>query len=194
MNKTQNINKIILASASPRRRQLMQEAGYNFEIIVSSAEEIQISNPIELVRINAENKAKDVARKNPNRLGLGSDTIVAFAEKVLGKPKDLTEAFDMLKMLQGNSHSVYTGVSFAMFDGQKFSTKTDVQESKVIFKKLSDADIKNYLQKVNVLDKAGAYAAQECGELIIEKIDGDFDNVMGLPMRLVKNLLDTLQK
>lgn len=194
MNKTQNINKIILASASPRRRQLMQEAGYNFEIIVSSAEEIQISNPIELVRINAENKAKDVARKNPNRLVLGSDTIVAFAEKVLGKPKDLTEAFDMLKMLQGNSHSVYTGVSFAMFDGQKFSTKTDVQESKVIFKKLSDADIKNYLQKVNVLDKAGAYAAQECGELIIEKIDGDFDNVMGLPMRLVKNLLDTLQK
>ncbi len=194
MNKTQNINKIILASASPRRRQLMQEAGYNFEIIVSSAEEIQISNPIELVRINAENKAKDVARKNPNRLVLGSDTIVAFAKKVLGKPKDLTEAFDMLKMLQGNSHSVYTGVSFAMFDGQKFSTKTDVQESKVIFKKLSDADIKNYLQKVNVLDKAGAYAAQECGELIIEKIDGDFDNVMGLPMRLVKNLLDTLQK
>ena len=194
MNKTQNINKIILASASPRRRQLMQEAGYNFEIIVSSAEEIQISNPIELVRINAENKAKDVARKNPNRLVLGSDTIVAFAEKVLGKPKDLTEAFDMLKMLQGNSHSVYTGVSFAMFDGQKFSTKTDVQESKVIFKKLSDANIKNYLQKVNVLDKAGAYAAQECGELIIEKIDGDFDNVMGLPMRLVKNLLDTLQK
>ena len=194
MNKNKNINKIILASASPRRRQLMQEAGYDFEIIVSDAQEIQISNPITLVKSNAENKAKSVAMQNPNRLVIGSDTIVAFAEKVLGKPKDISEAFNMLQMLQGNTHSVYTGVSVAEFDGKNVFAKTDYQESKVIFKKLSDSDIKNYLQKVNVLDKAGAYAAQECGELIIEKIDGDFDNVMGLPMRLVKILLDTSTK
>ena len=191
MNKNKNINKIILASASPRRRQLMQEAGYDFEIIVSDAQEIQISNPITLVKTNAENKAKSVAMQNPNRLVIGSDTIVAFAEKVLGKPKDISEAFNMLQMLQGNTHSVYTGVSVVEFDGNNIFAKTDYQESKVIFKKLSDSDIKNYLQKVNVLDKAGAYAAQEYGELIIEKIDGDFDNVMGLPMRLVKILLDT---
>ena len=191
MNKKANGNKIILASASPRRKQLLAEAGYQFDIAVSNVDEYDNLPPMELVETNARLKAYAVAKENPERIVIGSDTTVAFNGRIFGKPKDLQEAFTMLKTLQGNTHSVYTAVCVVKNSAGNFKTLSGVQESKVLFKKLTDDKIKNYLECVNVLDKAGGYAAQECGELIIEKIDGDFDNVMGLPLRLVKKLLDT---
>ncbi len=191
MHKNVNRNKIILASASPRRKQILSEAGFDFDIKVSNVIECENLPPAELVKTNAELKAMEIAKENPNRIVIGSDTTVAFNGKIFGKPKDLQEATQMLETLQGNTHSVFTAVSVVENRDGQIQSKSDVQESKVTFKKLNSDDIKNYLSLVNVLDKAGAYAAQECGELIIEKIDGDFDNVMGLPMRLLNKLLDT---
>ena len=191
MNESENCNKIILASASPRRRQLMEEAGIPFEAAPSGAREIDCLPPRELVLENARLKAMDAAEKFPERLVLGADTTVALNGKIFGKPKDPAEAAQMLQTLQGKTHSVWTGVCLAKKSGGKIFSKCAAEESKVGFKKLGGEEIAEYLQKVYVLDKAGAYAAQECGEMIIEKIDGAFDNVMGLPMRTVKNLLDT---
>ncbi|MBE6414785.1 MAG: septum formation protein Maf [Verrucomicrobiaceae bacterium] len=191
MNYLSNRNKIILASASPRRKQLLQEANIEFDVIPSNAEEISNLPPLQLVSENARIKAESVAKQNENRLVLGSDTIVALDNIVYGKPRDLIEATQMLTQLQGKTHSVFTAVCLAKSVDGKMKSVCDVQKSDVKFKTLSAEEIQQYLKCVNVLDKAGAYAAQECGEMIIEKIDGDFDNVMGLPMRLVKNMLDT---
>ena len=193
MNKKININKIILASASPRRKQLMQEANISFDVIVSTAAELDNLPPRELVSENARLKAEDVSKRNPQRLVLGADTIVAFNNKVFGKPRDINEAIEMLSTLQGNTHSVYTAVCLAKTTKNRTIYYCDVQKSDVQFKRLSLDEIKNYINCVNVLDKAGAYAAQECGEMIIDKIEGDFDNVMGLPMTLVKKMLDTVK-
>lgn len=191
MDHNANCNKIILASASPRRKQLMLEAGIDFDVEPAKCGELTGLPPRGLVEANAKLKAFDVAAKRPNRLVLGADTTVALGGAVFGKPKDLAEAAEMLAALQGRTHSVWTGVCIAKNTGGKTEFKCASMESKVSFKKLGKGEIEAYLRRVNVLDKAGAYAAQECGEMIIEKIDGDFDNVMGLPMRLVKNLLDT---
>ncbi len=193
MNDFSYCNKIILASASPRRKQLMEEANIDFEVIASNVNEFENLSPYDLVFENARLKAEDISKKNPNRLVLGADTIVALNNTVLGKPKDLNEAFKMLTTLQGQTHCVYTAVCLAKTQETKTQFFCDVQKSEVRFKKLSSKEIVRYLECVNVLDKAGAYAAQECGEMIIEKIDGDFDNVMGLPMKLVKKMLDTVK-
>lgn len=190
-----NGNKIILASASPRRKELLEKANVDFEIIVSRADEINDPNadPCTVATENARLKASAVAIENPNRLTLGADTVVAFDGKIYGKPKDLTDAKRMLSELQGNIHSVFTGICSAVADENKnLTTVCDAEESKVSFKKLSPEQIDAYLEVVNVLDKAGAYAAQEHGEMIIEKIDGAFDNVMGLPVEASKKILDTL--
>ncbi len=184
-------SKLILASASPRRKQILEDAGFDFEIKISNVDECENLPPTELVMKNAELKAEAIARENPDRIVVGSDTTVAFGGKIFGKPKDLNEAARMLATLQGNTHSVFTAVSLVKNSAGNIAKKTGVQESEVTFKKLDSSAITNYLRLVHVLDKAGAYAAQECGELIIEKIEGDFDNVMGLPVRLLKKLLDT---
>lgn len=190
-------NPIILASASPRRSLLLTQADIAFEVIPSRAAEINDSdaNPARLVEINALAKAEEVAERFPNRTVLGADTVVAYGGKVFGKPKDLADAKRMLKILAGNTHQVFTGVAIVEKFGEYTcgeSIKRAVEHacSNVTFKKLEDFQIVEYLEKVEVLDKAGAYAAQECGEMIIEKIAGDFDNVMGLPCKLVRKMLE----
>ena len=191
-----NRNKIILASASPRRKELLEKANVDFEIIVSHADEIDdtTADPCTVATENARLKASAVALENPNRITLGADTVVAYDGKIYGKPKDLNDAKRMLSELQGNTHSVFTGICSAIADENKnLQTFCDAEESRVQFKKLSSEDIDAYLKVVNVLDKAGAYAAQEYGEMIIEKIDGAFDNVMGLPVDASKKILDTLR-
>ncbi len=192
MNKFSNGNKIILASASPRRRQLLQQANIDFEVIPSNTDEVSGLPPQQLVATNACLKAENIAKKYKNRIVLGSDTIVALGDKIFGKPNNVQEASQMLMTLQGKKHSVYTSVCIAKFDGSKIYKMCNTQKSDVKFKNLTSDDIQQYLKCVNVLDKAGAYAVQECGDMIIEKIDGDFDNVMGLPIQLVKNMLDTV--
>ena len=186
--------KIILASASPRRSELLERAKMPFDVIVSGAQEINDPNadPAQAVLGNALLKAEEVARRFPARIVLGADTVVAYGGKVFGKPKDIADAKRMLGILSGKTHSVFTGVAAVCFINGKVETECGVEESRVSFKPLNAAQIDEYLKKVNVLDKAGSYAAQECGEMIIEKIDGAFDNVMGLPVALSQKKLDTL--
>lgn len=180
---------LILASASPRRSQLLRQAGIAFEAIPSKAEEIVEDDPEDMVLRNAKLKAESVALAHPQRLVLGSDTTVALGRRTFGKPKDIGQAKQMLGELSGKTHTVYTAVALVKSTPSGLESSSGICASKVSFKKLDTAAIDRYLEKVNVLDKAGAYAAQECADMIIEKIEGPFDNVMGLPISTVKELL-----
>ena len=195
MEQFKKMGKIILASASPRRSLLLKENGIEFDIEVSRADELDaaLAAPEELVLANARIKAEDVASRHVGRIVLGADTVVAHSGTIFGKPRDLDDARRMLKALSGKIHSVYTGIAliYAFENGQKLA-RTAFEESFVKFRKLDDSKIEEYLEKVDVLDKAGAYAAQEHGSLIIEEIQGEFDNVMGLPCKLVKKELDMM--
>lgn len=185
--------KIILASASPRRSELLSRARIPFEIKVSNAVEDNSPelDPVELVRRNALNKALAVAEKCPDEIVLGADTIVALGTKTYGKPVNADDARRILGELAGKTHSVFTGIALVKKNTDKSTTA--VEESRVTFKNLNADQIDEYISKVDVLDKAGAYAAQECGSMIIEKIDGNFDNVMGLPCGLVEKKLAQFQ-
>lgn len=195
MEQFKKMGKIILASASPRRSLLLKENGIEFDIEVSRADELDaaLAAPEELVLANARIKAEDVASRHTGRIVLGADTVVAHSGTIFGKPRNLDDARRMLKALSGKIHSVYTGIAliYAFENGQKLA-RTAFEESFVKFRKLDDSKIEEYLEKVDVLDKAGAYAAQEHGSLIIEEIQGEFDNVMGLPCKLVKKELDMM--
>ena len=195
MEQFKKMGKIILASASPRRSLLLKENGIEFDIEVSRADELDaaLAAPEELVLANARIKAEDVASRHTGRIVLGADTVVAHSGTIFGKPRNLDDARRMLKALSGKIHSVYTGIAliYAFENGQKLA-RTAFEESFVKFRKLDDSKIEEYLGKVDVLDKAGAYAAQEHGSLIIEEIQGEFDNVMGLPCKLVKKELDMM--
>ena len=183
--------QIILASASPRRRELLEKENFDFLAEPSGAEENNSSeNFVEAAVANALAKARDIAGKHPDRVVLGADTIVVLDGVLYGKPKDLQNAKEMLERLQGRTHSVFTAIAIVL--KSKNIEKTSFCQSLVSFKEMDAAAIEKYLEKVNVLDKAGAYAAQEFGELIIEKIEGPFDNVMGLPCSLLKNELDRI--
>ena len=177
--------RIVLASGSPRRRELLEEAGLEFEVIPSSAEEVHDeSMPLdELCELNAALKAEAVAADHPDALVIGSDTLVYIDETPLGKPADLDGARAMLRQLSGRSHRVCTAVCIMQQGGRK---KVFHDTTEVNFKVLEDADIEDYIEKANTLDKAGAYGIQEHGELIVEGIEGRFDTVMGLPVEPVE--------
>lgn len=138
--------------------------------------------PITLARENASLKARDVFRQNRDAVVLGSDTVVVVDGRTLGKPKDLAEAAEMLRLLSGRWHEVVTGV--ALLD--RFREEVFHETTRVRFKELSDEDIADYHARVLVLDKAGGYAIQDGGERIIAEVDGCCDNVMGLPVERVK--------
>ncbi len=190
-NILRNFNKIILASASPRRSEILQVSGVDFEVCVSKVEELQsASSPKDLVMQNAMLKAKDIARLHRDRVVLGADTIVALGDVVFGKPKDEANAISMLEKLQGKTHSVFTAIAIVCED--KNIAISDVMETKVKFKPLTRADICDYIAKVYVLDKAGAYAVQDNGDMIIESMGESFENVMGLDSSLVKKHLNLI--
>lgn len=175
---------IVLASSSPRRRELLERAGLTFEVIASPAEEIHDASltPGNLCEINAGLKAAAVAIDRPDATVIGADTLVFIDDMPLGKPVDLAEAREMLRRLSGRAHQVCTGVCVIHPGGGRtlFHALTDV-----VFRTLDDAMIADYFSRVNPLDKAGAYGIQEFGELIISEIRGSFDNVMGLPVEKV---------
>jgi septum formation protein len=174
--------RFVLASASPRRRQLLGKAGYEFEVVSPEIDEV-LSGWLtirELTVCNATRKAWSVARTLPGAVVLGADTLVTIDDQVLGKPADLTHARQILRRLSGRTHAVWTGVCIchsALGKSQSFSAV-----SRVEFRDLTDRAITSYLEKVNPLDKAGAYAAQGHGKEIIKRIDGSYSNVVGLPM------------
>ena len=182
-----NMENIILASSSPRRRRLMLEAGFNFEIIVSDAEEICDKSmiPWDLTVQNAQIKASPIAQNNHEKIVIGADTVVSLDNEIFGKPSDMEEAVKMLARLSGRTHIVATGVCII----QKEKNETFYVNTEVTFKPLSGKEISQYVKVINPLDKAGAYAAQDHGELIIEKYSGSFTNVVGLPMSEVKEAL-----
>ena len=173
---------LILASGSPRRRELVGYMGVPLEVIVADAEEIKQGGPRELVMENARRKAAAVAAPHPGRLVLGADTIVYLQGRVLGKPRDEQEAERMLSMLSGEWHTVYTGVC-VMRDGY---ADVQAEESRVLFSALDAETIRRYVRTGEPMDKAGAYALQGRGGMFVEKIDGSYSNVIGLPMALTR--------
>ena len=185
--------KIILASASPRRHELLAQAGYEFEIQVSHKEETYTSEtPDEIVKELALLKAKDIAEQNDakNMIVIGADTVVAHKGAILGKPKSTGDAFDMIKGFQGDKHQVYTGIAIIEFNenGNKKVTNEAVKTD-VYVNTMSPEEIWAYIERDNVLDKAGSYGIQSGFACHIEKIEGDYFNVVGLPISKIYEVL-----
>lgn len=185
-----NLPKLILASASPRRAEILKAVGWEFEKHTADIDETELpdENPADYVRRLAREKAVAVAGNYKNALILGADTIVLIENQIIGKPKDLTDARRMLKMLSDNWHEVLTGIALVKVSEGKFETIVDLQKTKVKFTKMSDAEIEFLIEQGEPLDKAGAYAVQAQAALFIEKIEGDYWNVVGLPVNLVYKL------
>ncbi|MEI7909563.1 MAG: Maf family protein [Verrucomicrobiota bacterium] len=182
---------IVLASGSPRRRDLLTQAGLEFEVVVSPAEEIHDPSlrPDRLCEGNAILKAAAVALSHPHATVIGADTLVFIDADALGKPADLEEARAMLRRLSGRAHTVCTGVCVIRPGG---AVEAFHELSEVVFRVLDDAAIDAYFALVDPLDKAGAYGIQVHGERIVAEIRGSFENVMGLPVaRLLEVLGDT---
>ena len=174
---------VILASASPRRKELLAGMGIPFEVIPAETEEISAGSGLpaeEIVRLNAVRKAGAVAGSHPDSLVIGSDTVVECDGRIFGKPSSPEEAVSMLKTLSGRSHRVMTGVALQLKKTGLNRSFTEI--SHVVFKDLSDAGIREYMSLVNVMDKAGAYAIQEHPELILVRLEGSLPNVIGLPV------------
>jgi len=183
--------RLILASASPRRRELMTEAGYTFEVVVPEVEEIDDpARSIQaLTRANARLKAEAVANAGDHSDGvvIGADTLVLLDDAALGKPADADEAFSMIRSLNGRTHQVFTAVCVtaeAVGRAVEFTVVTDVT-----FQRLTDSELRRYHTLIEPMDKAGAYAAQDHGEVIIEKVTGSWTNVVGLPMERLGTVL-----
>ncbi|MGL6174010.1 MAG: Maf family protein [Cellulosilyticaceae bacterium] len=176
------MQEIILASTSPRRKELLGMLPITFRIESRNVDESlkKELSAIDNVMDIATRKAEIISKENKEQLVIGCDTIVVLANKILGKPKDEEDAYKMLKSLSGNMHSVYTGVSL-MCEKQKLS-KVFYVETKVYMKVLTDEEIWRYIATGDCLDKAGAYGIQTRGALLIDKIDGDYFNVVGLPI------------
>ena len=151
-------------------------------------------SPKKLVLYLAKIKAEEVAKRpeNEGKIVVGSDTVVAFGDKVLGKPKDEEDAYRMLKMLSGKKHAVYTGVSFQLQKGGKYYTDTRVDKTLVYFNELSDEWIWDYIRGGSPMDKAGAYGIQDGG--LVKKIKGSYTNVVGFPLELVKKMIKKAEK
>lgn len=171
--------KLILASGSPRRSEILKNAGYEFSVKPSSADESLPGGilPEDAVKLLSERKA-DAAKIGPGEVVLSADTVVSLENSILGKPRDSAEAFAMLKSLSGRTHSVYTGVTIKSADKKRvFAVKTDV-----VFYPLSDDEINAYIATKEPFDKAGAYGIQGRAAVFAEKIDGDYYSVVGLPL------------
>lgn len=181
------MSKFILASGSPRRKELLSNAGYVFDIIPSNADE-NLPNgisPKQAVEILATLKCKDVLDKHQDSVVLGCDTVVAYDDVILGKPENREDAYNMLKSLSGKTHSVFTGVCIA----DKEKETVFCVETKVKFYELNDTTINSYIDSGEPMDKAGAYGIQGLGAILVESFDGDYYTVVGLPLAKVERVL-----
>lgn len=183
---------IILASASPRRSELMTLAGFRFDVICADIDEIvpEKALPQEVVMSLALQKAQAVAKDHRKSAVVGSDTVVALDGKILGKPRSEKEAAEMLRSLSGRIHKVYTGV--AIVCGEKVTSFFD--ETEVEFYPLTDQEILDYVATGEPMDKAGAYGIQGRGAVLVKRINGDYFNVMGLPISKVYRELKDCDK
>ena len=174
--------QLILASQSPRRRYLLEQAGLTFAVIPSTFDEdsVPLTNPADYVKTLAEAKADEVARRYPDSWTIGADTIVTIDNAILGKPGDPPEARQMLEQLSGQSHCVYTGYAIVCKTAQ--TRISDAIKTDVRFKDLTRDEIEWYIQTGEPFDKAGAYAIQGMGTFLVRRINGSYTNVVGLPV------------
>lgn len=191
---------IVLGSSSPRRKELLSHLVSSFEIKTADIDESVIpgESPLDHCRRLAEEKGAAVINQlgdvKEECLSITSDTIVTAQEKILGKPKDRDDAFRIINFLSGKSHQVITAVTLSLQkNGKQWTSTTGHETTQVIFKELSGADINRYLDLIHFSDKAGAYAIQEHGELIIESIDGSRSNVIGFPEKLFTDMLKDMK-
>jgi septum formation protein len=183
------IKPVVLASSSPRRKELLEKTGLKFVVDASEINEDhgRRLKPADLARSISLEKAKDVAARHPSSVIIAADTLGVLDGRVLGKPRDEGEAGDMLGMLSGQCHTVVTG--YTILDTETGKSISKAVETKVYFRKLNREEIGAYVKTGEPLDKAGAYAIQGLGALLVKKIDGDYYNVMGLPLSsLVREL------
>lgn len=180
---------IILASKSPRRREILENTKVRFSVKESQIDEIIKVNesPKETVMRLAYEKALEVANSNKDSLVIGADTIVVINEQILGKPKNEEEAYNMIKLLSGKTHYVITG--FALINLSLNKKVIDCEVSQVTFKELSEECIKDYINTKESLDKAGAYGIQGYGGLLVKNIQGDYFNIVGLPISKISDCL-----
>jgi septum formation protein len=182
--------QIILASASPRRRELLAGMGVRFEVATADAREHDAESaphlpPVDLARENARRKAQAVAGLRPGRWVLGADTVVFLDDRIFGKPDSVGQARQFLAGLSGQTHEVVTGCALIAPDGE---AEIFYEVSRVTFRVLTGDAIERYLAEVSVLDKAGAYALQERGEWIVERVEGSRANVIGLPTEALERV------
>ena len=180
---------MVLASASPRRKKLLKKIVKKFKIVTSQVKETKIkaNTPLGFAVKAALAKAEDVAKKQKDALVVGADTIVVLGNKILGKPKTKKEAVAMLKSLAGKTHQVITGI--AVVDTETGEKATDYEITKVKMKKVTDQNILDYVASGKPMDKAGAYGIQEIEQSFGINIKGDYDNVVGLPVKKLKSLI-----
>ncbi len=201
------MGQIILASASPRRKELLEQIGLQFEICPAKGEEVITKTiPHEVVQELASQKAKEVAGMvkayetsheelvtPQDIMVIGADTIVAYENQILGKPKDEEDAFRMLSMLSGNTHAVYTGVSIVLLGASgKAGEMTFYEKTDVVMRAMSKDEIYRYIATGEPMDKAGAYGIQGKCAIYIDRIDGDYNNVVGLPVAAIYRELKKL--
>ena len=184
-----NLPRLILASASPRRAELLRELHIPFEVIPSEAEEAHTEQltAIELCQLNAYRKARAVAKRLPDGLVIGVDTLVTLESALYGKPRDLADAARMLRELQGKTHRVVSGV--CLLHLRRHRQKIFFDQTLVTFRPLSEASIRAYHGRIQPLDKAGGYAIQEHGDQIVESYSGSYHNVVGLPLECLSEEL-----
>lgn len=182
MNKNNKNEAFILASGSPRRRELLRQLGFSFTVIPSSLEETNQSGmePRRHATYYAKEKAKEVAQRYPQQWVLAADTIVVVDEEILGKPVSVTEATAMLSRLSGRNHQVITAVSLLHL--QCGVEESQAVETKVFMRRLGAADIEGYIATGEPMDKAGAYGIQGIGGCLVQRIEGSYTNVVGLPL------------
>ncbi|MDD4179326.1 MAG: Maf family protein [Candidatus Margulisbacteria bacterium] len=184
--------RIILASASPRRKELLAKIIKKFKIVPSKIDEskIKAKSPEVLALKTALAKAQEIAIKANNAIVIGADTIVVLGKRIIGKPKNKKDAVRILKSLSGKTHKVITGL--AVIDTAKQRANTTYVVTKVKMKKVKAKNILDYVASGRPLDKAGGYGIQEIEEVFIDRIDGDYDNVVGLPALTLKKLIRKL--
>jgi septum formation protein len=186
------VTDIVLASASPRRAELLESAGVRFVVVPGHIDETPLpgEQPVEHVLRLAREKATEVARRESGRYYIGADTIVLCDEEIMGKPRDDADAVRMLRTLAGRAHQVITG--FAVFDQTAERIITSAVSTDVVFKELNDAEIAAYVATGCPLDKAGAYAIQGGAAYMVARISGSYTNVVGLPLCEVMGVLREL--
>ena len=184
--------KIILASNSPRRKELLNQLGLNFDIIPADIDETLDADysPYDAALITAEKKARHICSSvQEDCIIIAADTLVAIDNQILGKPENNDHAKEMLSLIQGKKHTVFTGVSLVCKSGGMVREKSFVESADVFIAELSDSEIEKYIKTGEPSDKAGAYAAQGIGALFVERVEGDFFAVVGLPMARLRREL-----